>query len=218
MEFKLSAQLREPGEKLQNDQIPAVLYGKGIDNKVLKVKKNEFEKIFNEAGESNLIDLEVESETLKVLIKDIQRDVIKHTVSHIDFYQVNMKDKLTTEIPLNFVGESKAVKDLNAMLIKDFDVVEVSCLPSDLVDHIDVDITPLKEFDDAIRLEDLTLPKGIELETEYLDTIVVSVREPRVIEDEPEESEEETPEGEEKKEGEEGKEGEEKKGEKKEEK
>ncbi|MDA3802653.1 MAG: 50S ribosomal protein L25 [Patescibacteria group bacterium] len=194
MEFKLSAQLRETGEKISKDQIPAVLYGKGIDNKVLKVQKNEFEKLFEEAGESNLINLEVDSEKLKVLIKDIQRDVIKHTVSHIDFYQVNMKDKLTTEIPLNYIGDSKAVKELNAMLIKDFDSVEVSCLPSDLVDHIDVDITPLKEFDDTIRLEDLNLPKGIEFETEYLDTIVVSVREPRVIEDEPVENEEAIPE------------------------
>jgi len=102
----------------------------------------------------------------------IQRDVLKHTVSHIDFYQVNMKNKLITEIPLNYIGESIAVKKLNAILIKDFDSVEVSCLPSDLVDHIDVDITSLKEFDDAIRLEDLNLPRGIEFETEYLDTLL----------------------------------------------
>lgn len=205
MEFKLNAQLREKGEKLSADQIPAVLYGNGIDNSILKVKKNEFEKIFSKAGESNLIDLEFESVKTKVLVKDTQKDVIKNTVSHIDFYQVNMEEKLTTEIPLEYIGESKAVKSLNAMLVKDFDSIEVMCLPADLVDHIDIDISNLSDYDDSIRLSDIVLPKGIELVTDQLETIIAAVREPRKIEEEPvvvKEEVEEKKEGGEKKEGE----------------
>lgn len=210
MEFKLKAQLREKGEKLSKDFIPAIMYGKGIDNKIIKVAKNEFEKVFSAAGESNLIDLEIDSEKSKVLVKDTQKDVLKHTVSHIDFYQVNMKEKLTTEIPLNFVGEPKAVKELNAMFTKDIDAVEVSCLPTDLVDHIDVDVSGLVNYDDSIRLSDIILPKGIELEAEFLDTIVASVREPRKVEEEaPVETEEEKKEeGKEEKKEEEKKDGE----------
>lgn len=185
MEFKLNAQLREDNEKLSKDFMPAVVYGKGFENRNLKIRKAEFEKIFASAGESNLINLTLGGESFKVLVKDIQRDVLKHSIRHADLYQVNMKEKVSTEIPLHFIGESKAVRELGGMLSKDLDAIAVSCLPSDLVSHIEVDISVLESFDEAIRLSDLKLPKGIELESENLEEMVASVKEPKIIEDEP---------------------------------
>ncbi|MFH1822914.1 MAG: 50S ribosomal protein L25, partial [Patescibacteria group bacterium] len=159
--------------------LPAVIYGSGAINKKLKIIKNDFAKVYNLAGESHLIDLAINDEApVKVIIKEIQKDNIKDDIIHVDFYKVNMVKKITTEIPLNFIGEAKAVKDLGAILVKNFDSVEVECLPGDLVDKIDVDISNLNNFDEAIKLKDLVLPKGIELVSET-NEIVVNVMEQR---------------------------------------
>ena len=184
MDFKIKVEKREKKEKLSKDFIPAVLYGKDIESQSLKMRKTEFEKIFAGAGESNLIELNLDGTPIKTLVKDIQRNVLNHSLTHADFYQVNMKEKVVAEIPLNFIGESKAVKELGAMLNKDLDDLEVECLPGDLVDHIDVDISVLVAFDDAIRIGDLKLPAGV-IATGEAEEMVASVKEPMIIEEEP---------------------------------
>jgi large subunit ribosomal protein L25 len=192
MEFKLKAEKREKNEKLTPDYIPAILYGKGVENQNLKLKKVDFEKIYSAAGESNLIDLDFGTGALKVLIKDTQRDVLKYTFTHVDFYQVNMKEKVTTEIPFEFVGEAKAVRELGGMLMREMDSIKVECLPSDLVDHIDVDLSVLATFDDVITVADLALPAGFELKRNNPEDLVAKVIEPKVQEVEEEKPAEET--------------------------
>lgn len=179
MDIKLTAQLRAQDEKYGTDLVPAVIYGKGVETRSLKLKRSDFEKVFRLAGESNLIELDFGQGAVKVLVKDIQRDVIKNFVTHVDFYQVNMSEKVKTEIPLHFVGEAKAIKELGGTLLKDMDTVEVECLPGDLVDHIDVDISVLNTFEDAIRQNDLLLPKGLTLVSDT-NEMVAAVREPKV--------------------------------------
>jgi len=179
MEFKLIGQIRETNEKLSKEFIPAVLYGKGVTNASLKIKLVDFEKVFKGAGESNLIDLDFGQGAVKVLVKDTQHDALKHIFTHIDFYQVNMKEKITAEIPLHFSGESRAIKELGGALIKDLTALEVECLPSDLVDHIDVDISVLATFGDAIRVNDLKLPKGLAL-VHHTNEVIAAVMEPKV--------------------------------------
>ncbi len=180
MELKLQAEKREKNEKLAADFIPAVLYGKGVENHSLKLKKVDFEKIFAVAGESNLIDLNFGTGAVKVLVKDLQRDVLKYTFTHVDFYQVNMKEKITTEIPLHFIGESKAVKELGGMLMRETHEIEIECLPSDLVDHIDVNISGLNTYDDVITIADLVIPAGLKLVHNNPEDVVVMVVEPKV--------------------------------------
>lgn len=182
MDFKILAEKREKKEKLNKDFMPGVIYGNGIASQSLKIKKVDFDKVFAAAGESNLIDLTLDAKSIKVLVKDVQRDPLSYVLTHVDFYQVNMKENVVTEIPLNFVGESKAVKELGGTLNKDLDAVEVECLPSDLVDHIDVDLSLLASFDDAIRISDLKLPKGL-VATANPEEMVASVREPKVEEE-----------------------------------
>ncbi len=179
MDIKLSAQLRAKDEKYGQDQIPAVIYGKGVETQSLKLTRGEFEKVFRTSGESNLIELDFGQGGVKVLIKEIQRDVLKNFVTHVDFYQVNMSEKIKAEIPLHFIGEAKAIKELGGTLIKDMDAIEVECLPGDLVDHIDVDISVLNTFDDAIRQNDLVIPKGLELVSDT-NEMIAAVREPKV--------------------------------------
>ncbi|HNU81475.1 MAG TPA: 50S ribosomal protein L25 [bacterium] len=183
MQFKLSAEIREKNEKLGQGDLAAVLYGKGLESTILKLNYNTFTKVFAEAGESNLITLELNKQEFPVLVKAVQKDVLKGKYLHIDFYKVDMKAKVKTEIPLEFRGESRAVKELGGVFLVNINEVAVECLPSNLVDHIDVDISGLNEFGDAIYLQDLKLPEGIELMHESNEVICI-IEEPKRVEEE----------------------------------
>jgi len=178
MEIKLNAEKREKGEKLGKDFIAAVLYGLGVENKLLKIKTNDFIKVYSLAGESNLIKLDFDGQAKNVLVIDIQKDPVKNFVIHVDFYQVDMSRTVTAEIPFEFVGESKAIKELGGMLIKSLSELSVECLPGDLVDHIDVDISSIQELGQAIHVKDIQVPKGFKV-LNHLDDPVATVVEPK---------------------------------------
>ncbi len=159
-------------------QIPAVVYGHGTENTNISIAYVPFEKLYKEAGESSLIDLSIEGKPLvKVLVHGIQRDPSSYRFTHVDFYQVRMDEKLHTTIPLKFVGESKAMKELGGILVKSMDELEVRCLPADLVHEIEVDIAALQTFEDMISVGDIKLPKGIEVMNE-LEAGIATVSEP----------------------------------------
>lgn len=181
MDIILSAQAREKKEKLTPEFVPAVLYGHGVASQSLKVNRQEIDKVVHLAGESNLITLKHDGGEAKVIIKEAQRSGMTGKLLNVDFFQVNMKDKITTEIPLHFVGESRAVREMSGSLIKDIDFLEVECLPDALVDHIDVDISVLQNYHDEISVKDLVLPTGMKL-THDVNRIIVSVIPPRAQE------------------------------------
>lgn len=182
MELKLNAEIREKNEKLDPTKLAAVLYGRGQESVSLKLNYNEFDKLFAEAGESNLISLNLKGEEFPILVKDLQRDVLKHNYIHVDLYKVNMKEKVKAEIPLGFVGEAKAIKELGGIFITNIGELSVECLPGDLVDHIEVDISSLEALGDVIRIEDITVPKGIQIMQELHEIICVA-EEPKKAEE-----------------------------------
>ena len=163
--------------------VPGVVYGHDLENRNVTVPAMVFEKLYAKAGASTLVNLTIdESTAVPVLIHDVQRDPITSDIQHVDFYQVSMKEKLTTEIAIVLVGESPAVKAYAAILVKTLDHVVVECLPSDLVHELAVDISVLKEFDDAIRVSDIVLPTGLTLKTDP-EEMVVAARAPRTEEE-----------------------------------
>ena len=188
--IKLEASVRDEKNDLakkirKNGFIPAVIYGPKQANQNLKIKKLDFEKVFQQAGEFNLIDLQIDEQPpIKAIIKEVQKDIIKDQIIHADFYQVEMSKKIVTQIPLNFVGQSKAVKELGGTLVKNMDNIEVRCLPSDLISHIDIDVSKLDTFADLIRLADLKLPTGLELVSDT-NEVVVMVSQPKAKEEKP---------------------------------
>lgn len=162
---------------------PAVLYGHKIKNTNVAIPSKIFEKVYAQAGESTLIDLVLDGgASKKVLIQDIQRDALTGSVTHIDFHEVSMTEKITTEIPLKFIGESKAVKEMSGVLVKNMDDIKVECLPTDLVHEIEVDITPLVDFETSIHVKELNIPHGITV-LEQQDEVVVTVTPPRAEEE-----------------------------------
>lgn len=189
--MKLKAQPRVKKEKLDDKTIPAVVYGSSIKSKSIKLDKVEFEKVYEEVGESSLIDLVVDDDKLvKVLVKEVQKHPFKNLIYNVDLHQVDMRQKITTEIPLEFIGESRAKKEEGALIMQNLDAVEVECLPADLVNHIEVDLSSLNDFGDSIHVKDLKVPNGMEI-LEEAEEVVVSAIEPQAEEEE-EEPEEET--------------------------
>jgi large subunit ribosomal protein L25 len=159
--------------------VPAVLYGNTKENLNLAVDQKEFTKLYIEAGSSTLVNLKVDDDkAVKVLIHEVELHPTRHTVMHADFFAVNLKEKLRTEIPLVLTGVADAVEIQGGTLITVKDMVEVECLPEDLVHEIEIDISPLKSFEDSITVSDLKVPQGIVILDEP-DQTLVSVAEPR---------------------------------------
>jgi large subunit ribosomal protein L25 len=185
--IKLKAEEREiTGKKVKNlrkeDLIPAVLYGHKVKPQNLSVKFLDFKRAFDKAGESSLIELEIGDKKANVLVHDLQKEPISGKFSHIDFFQVNMKEEVETEIPLEFVGESGAVKELGGILVKSLDAILIKCLPANLPENFEVDLSALKTFDDAITVKDLKIPENVEVLADP-ETTIASVQEPRTQEE-----------------------------------
>jgi len=198
----------------KDGKLPAVLYGHGLKNKMLVINDREFETVYKEKGGSSLIDLKMgDQKPVKVIIHEVQQDPVSGVVTHVDFHQVRMTEKISAEIELSFIGVSKAVKESGGILVKNFSTFKIECLPEDLVHIIDVDISKLETFDDIIRVSDVPLSRGITVKAND-DEVVVSVQPPRseeeikALEETPEEAGEGEPEvvGKEDQEGEEGEE------------
>lgn len=157
--------------------LPAVLYGKGQENINLQVPAKTFERIFREAGESTLVYVKVGKDSYPTVIKDVARDPISGTPIHADFYKVSLTEKIKAMVPVVFVGESPAVKDLKAIFVRNMNELEVEALPQNLPHEISVDISPLAAFGDQIKLGDISLPDA--MFTGNADEILATVQEPK---------------------------------------
>jgi len=170
---KAVSQLREKG------LLPAVMYGHKQEPTNLQVDEQAFLKVFRVAGESTLIDLVIEGVPLKVLIQEVAHDPLSDKIIHIDFHKVSLTEKMHAKIPLIFVGESKAVKGLGGILVKNVSELDVECLPTALVHEIPVDISKLDNLGDVIHLKDVVVPPGIAVLHLHGDDPIVLVAAPR---------------------------------------
>jgi len=181
-ELNLDAQTRanEKNKDLkETGYVPAVVYGGGLDTKSLKIKVKELNQVFAEAGESTLINLSIDKkEKLKVIIKEVQKDPLKKHILHADFHVISMNKAIDVEIPLLFVGESKAVREQGATLIKSRELINAHCLPGNLVNHIEVDLGLLENIDSMIHISDIKVPEGIVV-AEHENDVIATVELPR---------------------------------------
>lgn len=172
-------------KKLRKEkQIPAILYGHKVENIPLITSLLDFKKIFKQAGESTILDLEIEGEKdpRKILVQDVQFDSLTGEILHADFHQINLEEELETEIPFKFIGESLAVKEKGGVLIKNLTEIKIKCLPKDLLSEIEVDISCLKDLHQNISIKDLGLSSRIKI-LEKEDETIVTVIPPRIEEE-----------------------------------
>ncbi|NCQ06158.1 MAG: 50S ribosomal protein L25 [Candidatus Moranbacteria bacterium] len=183
-EFTLAVKTRDVAGKdlftiRKQGFVPAVLYGHKTEAVMFWVNYIAFAKLYAKAGESSIIELDVEKgKKVSVIIQDIQTDPLSNRFSHIDLFQVRMDEKLEAHIPLEFVGEAPAVREMGGMLLKPVEELFISCLPKDLPHSLSVDLSSLKTFEDHIQVKDMIIPAGVEVLTE-MDTTVALVEAPR---------------------------------------
>jgi len=183
--------------------VPGVVYGHSVKPLTVEIPSKEFARMFQRAGRSHLLQLRVDGERAArpVLIKELQINPRNAEPVHVDFFQVNLLEKLTVQVPVVLVGEAPATKFNAGELLHLVHQLEVSCLPNAIPGEIDVDISGLAEIDDAVRLSEIQLPEGVELAAALdPEEVIAKIAAPRVQEEEvaaeAEEGAEETAEGE----------------------
>jgi large subunit ribosomal protein L25 len=169
--------------------VPGVIYGHDFDALPLRFDARDLHKLLAHVGGSQLISIKIKGKKTPeaVLVREVQRDPVRHTLLHVDFYRVQMTERLTAEIPLEIIGESPVVEQKEGILLQDLSTIEVECLPGDLVDAIEVDLSDLIEVDQALYVRDLAVPAGIDVLTDPDEMIVHVV----ALQEEEEEIEEE---------------------------
>lgn len=169
--FELNVELRDDlgkgaSRRLRRleDKIPGIVYGGGKKAQPISINHKEIIKqLEDEAFYSHILTLKAGKKTEKVILKDLQRHPFKPKVTHADFMRISATQKLQTSVPLHFLNEESCpgVK-AGGVVSHAFTTVEVSCLPKNLPEYIEVDMTDA-ELDSIVHLSDLVLPKGVEL-------------------------------------------------------
>ncbi len=152
--------------------VPATIYGKKSKSVSISVKIDDFNKIYKEAGESGLIELTLDKVIHPVLIHNLQVDPIAGNPLHVEFYQVDLKEKVHTKVPVEFTGEPAAVANKIGVLLTITDEVEVEALPTDLPEKFILDVAALAEIDSEFRVKDLKVPSGVTLVSDTEVTLV----------------------------------------------
>jgi len=152
--------------RLRHDsKIPAIVYGGGLDPVMIQI---DHETIWlaqqNEWFYSSILNLDVDGKVEQVLLRDMQRHPFKQIIMHLDFQRVDANQALRASVPLHFLNQDKspAGKTAGILVLHELNEVEVSCLPKDLPEFIEIDLSNLA-VGDIVHLSDLKLPKGVEL-------------------------------------------------------
>lgn len=192
--FELSAEIRDQSGKgasrrlrRKADQFPAIIYGAGKAPKPIAIHHHHMlNALKNQAFYSHILTLSIAGTEEKVVLKSLQRHPSKPQILHADFLRISAKEKLTMQVPLHFTNEETApgVKIDGGSISRLLNDVEIRCLPGDLPEFIEVDLSELK-IDEAIHLSQLKLPKGVELTAllHHDDRSVVSIHHIHVAEE-----------------------------------
>ena len=168
--FELAASIRKDLGKSatrrlrRQEMVPAVIYGAGKEPVSITLGHNQLlHSTENEAFFSHILSIDVDGKKEKVIIKALQRHPAKSILMHADFLRVSMKEKLKVHVPLHFIGEDEAPgSKQGGVVTHDLVDIEIQCLPGDLPEYIEVDVSAL-EIGDSLHLSDIKLPKGMEI-------------------------------------------------------
>jgi large subunit ribosomal protein L25 len=163
-------------------QLPAVIYGRHHDPINISLDSHSAALSLGKLTSSSLVTIDLDGTEYPALIREKQRDYIKNRILHIDFLAVSLDEKITATVSLHFVGVSIAVKDYNAVLVHNLEQLDVECLPTDLPERIDVDISVLNRIGDGIRVKDIPVSDKVRLLADP-DTMVAVATAPKVEEE-----------------------------------
>jgi large subunit ribosomal protein L25 len=145
--------------------LPAVLYGADKTPTALQLNGREASKTLNRIFGTVLIDLTLNGEVRKTLVRAIQRNFVTDEILHVDFYEVAMDRVMRVAIPVRLKGASPAVVTLGGILVRGLAEIEIECLPDDLINGVNIDLGRLQQINDAIHVSDLVVPSTIKILT-----------------------------------------------------
>ena len=171
----------------REDVVPGIIYGHGIEPIVVQFDSREVAKAITQAGTSSTIQIYVEGthDPYLAIFRDVQYDVIKRNVIHLDLQALNIKETVRVPVSVVLIGESLAVEELDGVLLQILNELEIEALPMDLVPSIEIDISVLTEIGQSITVGDIVPPPGVVILNTKHETVV------QVIYTEEEEEEEE---------------------------
>lgn len=139
--------------------IPAHVFGHKVKTVHVQVKASDFAKVFEKAGETGIIDLSVDNQKRPVLVRNVQTHPVSDLPLHIDFYQVNLAEKVKVNVPLEIVGQSPAVEKKVGLLLTPLNELEIEALPADIPEKIEIDVTKLENVGDEVKVGDLAVDR-----------------------------------------------------------
>ncbi len=144
-------------------KLPAVIYGRHTEPIKINLDAHTAAMTLGKLTASSLVTINVDGTEYPALVREKQRDFIKNRLLHVDFLAVSMSEKLRTRVSVHFTGVSGAVKDYNAVLVKNLEQLEVEALPNDLPERIEVDISTLAKPGDGIRVREVNVPDSVRI-------------------------------------------------------
>lgn len=144
-------------------KLPAVIYGRHTEPVNINLDAHTAALALAKVTSSSLVTIDVDGTEYPALVREKQRDYIKNRLLHVDFLAVSLTEKLRTRVNVHFVGVSGAVKDYNAVMVHNLEQLEVECLPTDLPERIDLDISVLARPGEGIRVRDVKVPDTVRL-------------------------------------------------------
>jgi len=178
-------------KKLRREGIlPANLFGKDIKSVALQISEKDFIKAFKKSGETVVVEVKVGENTYPALIQNFQKDPVSGKVIHVDFHKVNLKEKITANIPIKLVGESPAEKSGIGLVLQTLNELEIESLPTDIPSEVEVNIESLSEVGQTIHVKDLKLDRDkIEVKNDPEEVIIsvqtAGMKEEEVVEEAP---------------------------------
>lgn len=163
----------------QQGLLPANVFGKKIKSESIQVIDKDFKVIYKEVGDTGLIALTIGKDEKPVLVHDVQVNPMTDEVIHVNFLQVDLKEKVEAEVPVELIGESPAEKQSLGTVVQYINEIKVEALPTDLPEKFTVDTSELTDVDQAIYVKDLKVDRTkVEIKNEE-DEIVVKVEPPQ---------------------------------------
>lgn len=156
--------------------LPGNIYGKDIKSEAVQLPLKEFQAVYDQVGSSGVVYLELDGKEHPVLIHALAYDYVKNMPLHADFFQVNLKEKVKTMVPLHVVGEPKAVTDKVGMLMQPVSELEVEALPTDLPEAIEINVEDMAEVGQSKKVSDITKHGNYDILTDA-EQVVVSIAE-----------------------------------------
>jgi large subunit ribosomal protein L25 len=172
---KKVAQLRRAGV------LPANVFGKGLESVALQIDLEQLQTTLKTMTANEVLDLKIAGERAArpVIISKLQRHPFNGSWLHADFYQVSLREKMKANVPITVTGQSEAIDTYNGVMMMGIETIEVEALPLDLPTHFEVDITPLKNLEDALHVGSISVPENITVLTDP-EVVVVKIASPRL--------------------------------------